>query len=87
MPTHTPPTVPQVFANARGNYHITVFHTSQPTDPRPDPTRPDGGTDLTLEPHRRRVPTAAEWQNEQEVVRQLVAATQPPMLRVRWGNT
>ncbi|EFJ45201.1 hypothetical protein VOLCADRAFT_106011 [Volvox carteri f. nagariensis] len=71
----------KVFANARGNYHCTVFHTSQPTDPRPDPTRPDGGTDPTLEPSRRRLPTDAEWRRELEIVRQLVAATPQPLLR------
>ncbi|GLC33614.1 hypothetical protein PLESTM_000092000 [Pleodorina starrii] len=72
----------KVFANARGNYHCTVFHTSQPTDPRPDPTRPDGGTDLSQEPSRRRLPTAAEWKREADIVRQLVAATPVPVLRL-----
>ncbi|GLI59704.1 hypothetical protein VaNZ11_001649 [Volvox africanus] len=72
----------KVFANARGNYHCTVFHTSQPSDPRPDPTRPDGGTDVSLEPSRRRVPTEAEWKQELEIVRQLVSATPVPVLRL-----
>ncbi|GFR49436.1 hypothetical protein Agub_g11494, partial [Astrephomene gubernaculifera] len=72
----------KVFANARGNYHCTVFHTSQPTDPRPDPTRPDGGTDLSLAPHLRRLPTAAEWERELEAVRRLVAETPVPVLRL-----
>ncbi|KXZ42088.1 hypothetical protein GPECTOR_208g400 [Gonium pectorale] len=73
----------QVFANGPGSYHCTVFHTSQPTDPRPDPSRPDGGLDdPSLPPPRRRPQTAAEWERELATVRRIVAATPVPTLRL-----
>ncbi len=73
---------PKVFANARGNYHITAFHTSQPYDPRPDPTKPDGGVDPSLPPSQRRLPSDEEWANELETMRRVVARTPVPLLRV-----
>ena len=73
-PFHAPPLhpwyTPQVFANARSNYHCTVFHTSQPSDPRPNPTRADGGLDDPAQPpHLRRLPTPAESARELQLVR------------------
>ncbi len=38
-----PPAAVQIFSNARTQYHCTVFHTSHPSDPRPDPFSPQGG--------------------------------------------
>ncbi|KAG2494072.1 hypothetical protein HYH03_007715 [Edaphochlamys debaryana] len=72
----------KVFANARGNYHCTVFHTSQPTDPRPDPATPNGGVDLAAPPAARRLPTASEWARELAMVQKLVADTPVPTLRL-----
>ncbi|KAG2446741.1 hypothetical protein HYH02_008302 [Chlamydomonas schloesseri] len=73
----------KVFANARGNYHCTVFHTSQPSDPRPNPMRSDGGLDEPAQPpHLRRLPTAAESARELQLVKDLVADTPVPTLRL-----
>ncbi|PNH06223.1 hypothetical protein TSOC_007410 [Tetrabaena socialis] len=72
----------KVFANSRGNYHSTIFHTSQPTDPRADPTLPDGGVDLSLRPAQRRTMTPAEWGHELETMRRLVSETPVPVLRL-----
>ncbi|PNW86371.1 hypothetical protein CHLRE_02g083850v5 [Chlamydomonas reinhardtii] len=73
----------KVFANARSNYHCTVFHTSQPSDPRPNPTRADGGLDDPAQPpHLRRLPTPAESARELQLIKDLVADTQVPTLRL-----
>eukprot|EP00198_Chlamydomonas_reinhardtii_P012572 XP_001701909.1 predicted protein [Chlamydomonas reinhardtii] len=71
----------KVFANARSNYHCTVFHTSQPSDPRPNPTRADGGLDDPAQPpHLRRLPTPAESARELQLIKDLVADTQATII-------
>ncbi|KAG1674153.1 hypothetical protein FOA52_015784 [Chlamydomonas sp. UWO 241] len=37
------PATAAVFCNARANYHVTVFHTSHPSDQRPEPMSQGGG--------------------------------------------
>jgi len=48
-----------VFPNQEHMLHITVFHTSKPTDPIPDAVSPTGGADLSLPPHQRPAATKA----------------------------
>ena len=37
------PASSKVFSNSRTHYHCTVWHTSHPSDTRPDPFAADGG--------------------------------------------
>eukprot|EP00955_Chlamydomonas_euryale_P066692 359619-Chlamydomonas_euryale.AAC.8 len=68
----------QVFCNARSNYHVTVFHTSHPTDQRPSPRAPGGGVAAGGAPSR--APTAAELAEEADVVAACVARVASPRL-------
>uniref|UniRef100_A0A7R9VQP7 Uncharacterized protein n=1 Tax=Chlamydomonas euryale TaxID=1486919 RepID=A0A7R9VQP7_9CHLO len=67
-----------VFCNARSNYHVTVFHTSHPTDQRPSPRAPGGGVAAGGAPSR--APTAAELAEEADVVAACVARVASPRL-------
>jgi hypothetical protein len=70
----------QLFRNTPGIYHITLFHTSDPFDPRPAPLLPDGGTDATQAAHKRAAPTAADLALELQAMQQLVASSAAPTL-------
>lgn len=72
----------KVFANPPENYHVTVFHTSHPTDPRANPIDPTGGVDLTESPSDRRDATASEIQQELKMVKDIASKIQAPVLQL-----
>ena len=72
----------QSFCNPPPRYHCTVFHTSQPSDPRPDPFAEGGGTDLALPPAARPSPSSAVLQRESASIHDIVAAEPPFELEV-----
>lgn len=65
--------LPQVFCNARANYHVTVFHTSYPSDQRPSPLLPGGGAAAAGDAPRS--PTAEELSAEADAVARIVSET------------
>lgn len=47
----------EAFSNRRSNYHVTLFHTSHPSDPRPDAMAASGGVDLATAASKRPGPS------------------------------
>ena len=80
------PASAKVFSNSRTHYHCTVFHTSHPSDTRPDPFAADGGlggADLaSAPPGQRPAPSQAVIDNEVDTLRREVEATELPTLVV-----
>ena len=72
----------QPHASLPENFHLTVFMTSQPGDPRPDPFTPGGGIDVTHPPIPIPAPTASTMQKEVDVCRQ-IALTGAPAFEVQ----
>lgn len=71
----------QYFCNARTNYHCTVFHTSHPTDTRPDPFHSSGGLPANPgPPHTRPGPSKELLDAETQAVTRVVKASKPPHL-------
>ncbi|DBB04360.1 TPA: hypothetical protein ACH3X1_012848 [Trebouxia sp. C0004] len=67
----------QPHASLPENYHLTVFMTSQPGDPRADPFTPGGGIDPIHPPVPIPAPTCAVLQQEIEVCRQIALTVAP----------
>ncbi|KAK9821690.1 hypothetical protein WJX74_008619 [Apatococcus lobatus] len=76
------PTGCQSFSNPPPRYHCTVFHTSQPSDPRPNPLAEDGGTHLSVAPAARPSPSGAILQQESKTIQDIAAAEPPFYLEV-----
>ncbi len=72
----------QPHASLPENYHLTVFMTSQPGDPRADPFTPGGGIDPIHPPVPIPAPTSAVLQREIDVCRQ-IALTAAPAFEVQ----
>ncbi|KAI8468823.1 MAG: hypothetical protein J3K34DRAFT_295501 [Monoraphidium minutum] len=73
----------QLFANAPGDYHCTLFHLSHLYDPRPDTgTAAGGAAAMRLEPRERPQVTPEAYQREWQHVQRLLAATPPPTLEI-----
>lgn len=72
----------QPHASLLENYHLTVFMTSQPGDPRADPFIPGGGIDPIHPPVPIPAPTSAVLQQEIDVCRQ-IALTAAPAFEVQ----
>ncbi len=64
----------QSFSNPPSRYHCTVFHTSQPSDPRPDSFQEGGGADLAQAAAARPSPSQAVLEREAATVRSIAAA-------------
>ena len=80
LPAHV-----KVFSNARTHYHCTVWHTSHPSDTRPDPFASDGGlnsTEAAAPPGQRPAVTQPVLTAEVEALTKEVAATAAPTLVV-----
>ncbi len=73
----------QPHASLSENYHLTVFMTSQPGDPRADPFTPGGGIDPLHPPVPIPAPTSAVLQQEIDVCRQ-TALTAAPAFEVQF---
>ena len=73
----------QPHASLPDNYHLTVFMTSQPGDPRADPFTPGGGIDPIHPPVPIPAPTSAVLQKEIDVCRQ-IALTAAPAFEVQF---
>lgn len=67
----------QPHASLPENYHLTVFMTSQPGDPRADPFTPGGGIDPIHPPVPIPAPTSAVLQQEIDVCRQIALTAAP----------
>ena len=76
------PASAKVFSNSRTHYHCTVFHTSHPSDTRPDPFSVDGGLGDLAPPGQRPAPSQAVIDNEVDTLRREVEATESPTLVV-----
>jgi hypothetical protein len=75
----------KTFSNARTHYHCTLWHTSRPTDTRPDPLAVNGGLDstlLTATPGKRPMVKATTLAHEKEVLAWEVSRTNKPTLVV-----
>ncbi len=72
----------QPHASLLENYHLTVFMTSQPGDPRADPFIPGGGIDPIHPPVPIPAPTSEVLQQEIDVCRQ-IALTAAPAFEVQ----
>lgn len=70
------------YANVPERLHITVFHTSQFDDTRPNPLNPLSSDELDTSPAQRMHPTATDLQQEQATVQTIVGQTQPLALEV-----
>ena len=73
----------QPHASLASSFHLTVFMTSQPGDPRPDPFTPRGGIDATHPPVPIPAASAATLQRELDTFRQ-IALTARPAFEVRY---
>eukprot|EP01025_Chloroclados_australasicus_P034078 TRINITY_DN348_c0_g1_i5.p1 TRINITY_DN348_c0_g1~~TRINITY_DN348_c0_g1_i5.p1 ORF type:complete len:334 (-),score=25.96 TRINITY_DN348_c0_g1_i5:483-1484(-) len=71
-----------VFANKEEYFHVTLFHTSHPSDVRADPIEPSGGVDLTQPNHRRQEATAGQLKREREEIQDVVEVSKPPKLEI-----
>eukprot|EP01025_Chloroclados_australasicus_P000247 TRINITY_DN10118_c0_g1_i1.p1 TRINITY_DN10118_c0_g1~~TRINITY_DN10118_c0_g1_i1.p1 ORF type:complete len:202 (+),score=22.71 TRINITY_DN10118_c0_g1_i1:25-606(+) len=63
------------FSNRRTNYHITLFHTSRPDDPRPDALQPSGGVERSVPGPERPAPTEDALKAELAVCESIAADT------------
>ena len=70
------------YANVPERLHITVFHTSQFDDTRPNPLKPLRSDEQERNPAQRMRPTTADLQQEQEMVQTIVSQTQALALEV-----
>eukprot|EP00891_Asterochloris_glomerata_P003254 jgi/Astpho2/3254/e_gw1.00052.79.1_t len=69
----------QVHASVPAAFHMTVFMTSQPSDPRPDPFNPEGGgMNPGSPPVPIPAPSAACLQQELAAFKGLAAVSGPP---------
>ena len=73
----------QPHASLASSLHLTVFMTSQPGDPRPDPFTPGGGIDATHPPVPIPAASAATLQRELDTFRQ-ISLTARPAFEVRY---
>ena len=77
----------QVHASVPAAFHMTVFMTSQPADPRPDPFNPEGGgLDPGSPPVPIPAPSAACLQRELDAFKGLAAVSGPPVFQVSAGT-
>ena len=67
----------QPHASLASSFHLTVFMTSQPGDPRPDPFTPGGGIDPTHPPVPIPAASAATLQRELDTFRQISLSARP----------
>lgn len=67
----------QPHASMPQNFHLTVFMTSQPGDPRPDIFTPGGGIDPTHPPVPIPAPEPSALQKEIDTCRQIALTTAP----------
>ncbi|KAL3153501.1 hypothetical protein ABBQ38_011832 [Trebouxia sp. C0009 RCD-2024] len=67
----------QPHASLPSSFHLTVFMTSQPGDPRPDPFTPGGGIDATHPPVPIPAASAATLQREVDTFRQIALTARP----------
>ena len=67
----------QPHASLSSSFHLTVFMTSQPGDPRPDPFTPGGGIDATHPPVPIPAASAATSQQEVDAFRQIALTAKP----------
>ncbi|GMH44996.1 hypothetical protein BSKO_12953 [Bryopsis sp. KO-2023] len=72
----------KVFINPRALLHITLFHASHPSDPRPDPAHPTGGCDIADPPSARPAPQSDALLKEQQTLKQIVNSANPPQLAI-----
>lgn len=72
----------KVFSNPPRNYHCTVFHTSHPADPRPNPMQRFGGVDFGTAPSKRRDSSVEEIVMEKQIVHTVVSHSKPPLLQL-----
>ena len=76
----------QVHASVPAAFHMTVFMTSQPSDPRPDPFNPEGGgMNPGSPPVPIPAPSAACLQQELAAFKGLAAVSGPPVFQVSAG--
>ena len=76
----------QIHASVPAAFHMTVFMTSQPSDPRPDPFNPEGGgLDPGSPPVPIPAPSAACLQRELDAFKGLAAVSGPPVFQVSAG--
>ena len=76
----------QVHGSVPAAFHMTVFMTSQPSDPRPDPFNPEGGgLDPGNPPVPIPAPSAACLQRELDAFKGLAAVSGPPVFQVSAG--
>ena len=80
-------TLLQVFANGRSHYHCTVFHTSNPTDTRPDALDLNGGVPEGnfggVPVWERPGPVEHYLHRERDVMERAIEAAHAPVLRVK----
>ena len=67
----------QPHASLASSFHLTVFMTSQPGDPRPDPFTPRGGIDPSQPPVPIPAASSATLQKEIETFRQIALTGKP----------
>eukprot|EP00873_Tetraselmis_striata_P046659 jgi/Tetstr1/466923/TSEL_011377.t1 len=71
-----------MFLNARGDYHITLFHVSDLFDPVTDPLAAGGGVEPGTPPFQRQRSSDAVLSKELELLTALAADTPAPVLEV-----
>ena len=76
----------EIYVNANDRWHITVFHTSQFDDTRPNPMEPADSDLQQTESGKRPLPSADLLRTEQQPATKVVGQNQPINLEVHCSH-